>query len=398
MPVFEYTAVTLSGQRVAGVLNGASEQAILGELESRQLVPVAVAEQRARVALRFRRGVGVRALAESYQQLADLLKAGVPLLRGLRLLAARKSRPRLAAVFQEVAQAVADGSELAEAMLKRPDVFPKVHCAMVRAGEKGGFLEAVFARLGQFVGAQAELRAKVIGNLIYPAVLVAFGAVVLGIMFGVFIPMFEPLFDRMRDRLPLITRVVFAASGLVSAYGLLALAGAVALAIAARRALRHPRVARYAAAARTWMPVIGPLVRALAAARFCRMFGTMLGNGIPVIAAMQISREAAGNPLMEEAIEKATESVRSGQPLATPLGESGLFPDDVVEMISVGESANNLDDVLITIAETIERRIDRLLTAATRLIEPLLLLLIAGAVVVVALALILPMTQMRADM
>ncbi len=397
MPAFEYTAVTITGQRVAGVLTGVNEQAVLGELETRQLVPVSVAEQRERRLAR-RRGVSRRALAESYQQLGDLLKAGVPLMRGLRLLGARKSRPRLAAVFQELADAVADGSELAEAMTARPEVFPRVHVAMVRAGEKGGFLEAVFTRLGEFVGAQAELRGKVIGNLIYPAVLVAFGVLVLGVMFGVFIPMFQPLFDRMQDRLPLITKVVFAASGVVSAYGVVVLGLVIAALFAARPLVRRPAVARRMAEVRTWMPVTGPLVRALAAARFCRMFGTMLGNGIPVITAMQISREAAGNPLMEEAIEKATEAVRAGQALAAPLGESGLFPDDVVEMISVGESANNLDEVLITIAGTIERRVDRLLTVAVRLVEPLLLLLIAGVVVMVALALILPMTQMRADM
>lgn len=396
MPAFEYTALTTAGQRVAGVLTGANEQAVLGELESRALVPVSVAEQKER-RVRLRRGVPLRALAENYQQLGDLLKAGVPLLRALRLLGARKSRPRLAAVFQELADAVADGAELGEAMGKRPEVFPKVHGAMVRAGEKGGFLEAVFARLGQFVGAQAELRAKVIGNLIYPAVLVVFGVLILGVMFGFFIPMFRPLFDRMQDRLPLVTKVVFSIGELVSGYGLIVVVIVVLGVIALRRAARRPAVSRRIAEFKTWMPVTGPLVRALAAARFCRMFGTMLANGIPVITAMQIAREASGNVLMEEAIEKATEAVRAGQPLAGPLGESGLFPDDVVEMISVGESANNLDEVLITIAETIERRVDRLLTAAVRLVEPLLLLLIAGVVVVVALALILPMTQMRAN-
>lgn len=397
MPAFAYTALTATGQRVVGVLTGANEQAVLGELESRALVPVTVAVQRERRAA-LRRGVSLRALAESYQQIGDLLKAGVPLLRALRLLGARKSRPRLAAVFQELADAVADGSELAEAMGKRPEVFPRIHCAMVRAGEKGGFLEPVFTRLGQFVGAQAELRSKVIGNLVYPAVLVVFGAGILGLMFGVFIPMFRPLFDRMQGRLPPVTRVVFGISELVSAYGLILLVAVLAGAYGLRHAARRPAVSRRLAEIKTWMPVTGALVRALAAARFCRMFGTMLANGIPVITAMQISREAAGNVLMEEAIEKSTEAVRAGQPLAAPLGESGLFPDDVVEMISVGESANNLDEVLITIAETIERRIDRLLTGAVRLVEPLLLLLIAGVVVVVALALILPMTRMRADM
>lgn len=397
MPTFEYTALTTAGERVGGVLAGVSEQAVLGELESRQLVPVSIAEQKERRPV-VRRTLPARQMALCYQQIGDLLKAGVPLMRALRLLGNRRSRPQVAATFRELADAVAEGTELAEAMSRRPDVFPRIHVAMVRAGEKGGFLEAVFTRLGEFVGAQADMRSKVVGNLIYPAVLVCFGVAILGAMFGIFLPMFRQLFEPMRDRLPWITKVLFAASDLVRGYALVTIALVVVAVVVVRRISHRPAVARRLAVARTWSPVLGPLVRSLAAARFCRMFGTMMANGIPVLTAMQIAKDAAGNVLMEEAIDGATESVRQGQPLARPLGDSGLFPDDVIEMISVGESANNLDEVLLTIADTTERRVDRLLSNAVRLVEPLLLMAIAGIVVVVALALILPMMDMRADM
>jgi general secretion pathway protein F/type IV pilus assembly protein PilC len=160
------------------------------------------------------------------------------------------------------------------------------------------------------------------------------------------------------------------------------------------RQLRRPMVARKITELQTRAPLIGPLTRSLAAARFCRMLGTMLGNGVPMLGAMQIARQAAGNVLMEDAIANASEAVRAGQPLAGPLSESGLFDDDVLEMISVGESANNLGDVLVDIAVTIEQRVDRLLTTLVRLIEPLLLLLIAGVVVLVAVSLILPLTKL----
>jgi general secretion pathway protein F/type IV pilus assembly protein PilC len=146
----------------------------------------------------------------------------------------------------------------------------------------------------------------------------------------------------------------------------------------------------------TQAPIYGPLVRSMAAARFCRMLGTMLGNGIPMLTAMQIARDAAGNLLMEEAIGRASEAVRAGQPLAGPLAESGLFGDEVIEMISVAESANNLDEVLSTIAGTIDDRVDRMLTTAIRLLEPLLIVAIAIVVAVVAAGLILPMTKMNA--
>jgi general secretion pathway protein F len=396
MPVFEYTALDTAGGRTAGVLNGASEQAVLAELESRRLVPVSI---KTRADARARRGarVSARRLGATYLQLADLLRAGVPLLRSLRLLANRKSAPRLAAVFKDLAENVAQGAELSDAMSQHDSVFPRVHIAMVRAGERGGFLEQVMSRLGQFVMGQAELRSKVAGNLVYPVMLVVFGALVLGVIFGVFVPKFRPMFDQIPD-LPLVSKLVFGASTLVGKFGVATLAALVFGALGAWRLSLRPRVRRRLDQARTRMPIVGPLVRSIAAARFCRMLGTMLGNSVPMLTAMQIAREAAGNSLMEEAIEKATEAVRAGQPLAGPLAESGLFADDVLEMITVGESANNLDEILTTIAATIEARVDRMLSAVVRLLEPIMLVAIALVVATVAAGLILPMTRLKAGL
>lgn len=394
MPTFRYSALDGFGRKTAGSIAGASEQAVLAELESRSLVPVSIAEQKDGGGI-VRRGVSSRQLGTTYVQLSDLLTAGVPLLRALRLLGRRRSKPRLAGVFKVLADAVAEGEEMADSMAKRPDVFPKVHIAMVRAGERGGFLEDVLAKLGDFVLREAELKGKIIGNLIYPCVLVSVGSIILGVIFGVFVPMFEESLQGV-ERLPLVSRVVFAASAAVTEYGLATLV-IIGLFIGAWAYIRkRPDVRRAMTILRTRAPVVGPLVRALAAARFCRMLGTMLANGIPMLTAMQIARDAAGNVLLEEAIDAATESVRAGETLAGPLSGSELFGEEVVEMISVAESANNLDSVLVTIAETIERRVDRLLDTAVRLIEPVCLLSIAGIVAIVAAGLILPMLQMQA--
>jgi general secretion pathway protein F/type IV pilus assembly protein PilC len=233
--------------------------------------------------------------------------------------------------------------------------------------------------------------------MVYPAMLVVFGSIVLGVVFGIFVPKFKPMFANIPD-LPMVSKLVFGASTLVARYGLYTLAALVLSAIGLWRLAARPGVRRKLDEARTKLPVIGPLVRSMAAARFCRMLGTMLGNSVPMLTAMQIAREAAGNALMEEAIEKATEAVRAGQPLAGPLGESGLFADDVLEMISVGESANNLDEVLTAIAATIETRVDRMLSAAVRLLEPIMLVAIALVVATVAAGLILPMTRMKAGL
>lgn len=394
MPTFSYTALSASGERITGMLSAASEQAVLAELESRRMTPVSVNPARERSTRRGR--VSARKLGESYVQIGDLLHAGVPLMRSLRLLAGRKSQPRIASVYRDLADAVSEGGELAESMARRPDVFPRIHIAMVKAGEKGGFLEGVFTRLGGFVLSQAELRGRVVGSMIYPVLLVLFGVIILGVVFGVFVPMFKPVFERMTT-LPLPTRLVLGTSDLVAGYGPYTL-GVLALAgVGAWRLSKRADVRRKATEFVTFMPVGGPLVRALAGARFCRLLGTMLENGVPMLQAMAISKEAAGNVLMEEAIDRAIEAVRAGEQLAPPLAASGLFADDIVEMISVGESANNLEKVLLSVAETIEKRIDRLLGIVVRLIEPLMLMAIAGVVVVVALGLLLPMTQIGVE-
>jgi general secretion pathway protein F/type IV pilus assembly protein PilC len=393
---FQYTALNTAGHRVTGALAGANEQAVLAELEARRLTPVSIREESGPASPRRR--VGLRALGESYSQLADLLRAGVPLLRGLKLLAGRKAAPKLSAVYRELSDAVEKGSDLGAAMGNDPGVFPHVHIAMVRAGEKGGFLEDVLDKLGHMVVKQVELRAKVVGNLVYPMVLVAMGLVVGGVIFGVFVPKFRPIFEKMQGGLPWITRAVFAASDALTKYGLVTAVVVGLLAFALWRLMRRPAVRVRIERAQARTPIIGAIVRGVATARLCRLLGAMLANGVPLLAALQIAKDGTGNSLMRAAVEESIESVRAGQPLAPPLAASGLIDDDIAEMIAVGESANNLDDVLAKVSETIETRLDRVLGVAVRLIEPLLLVILAGIVGVVAAALLLPMSKLSGSM
>lgn len=394
MATFEYIAIDADGARTTGVLAGNSEQAVYAELESRRMTPVRLAEQSDRS---VGRSIGTRQLATVYTQMADLLRAGVPLMRAIALLSRQKSQPKLATVFRKIGERVSDGSELATAMAEQPAAFPRIHVAMVRAGEKGGFLEQVFDQLGKFVLAEAELKGKIIGSLVYPSVLVTIGTGVMGVLFIFFVPMFrEKMLSRL-DSVPPVTQFVLALSDLVSNYGpilaILAVVGAVTLWSIRKR----EDVRRKISIVRTKAPVLGPLTRALAAARFCRLLGTMESNGVPLLTAMTIAKDAAGNALMEDAITDAIEAVRAGESLAGPLAASGLFAEDVIEMISVGEAAGNIDTVLINIADTLEGRVDRLLAGAVKLIEPLILVGMALGIGLIAIALILPMTQMTAS-
>jgi general secretion pathway protein F/type IV pilus assembly protein PilC len=394
MPTFAYIARDTTGQRIEGRLAGTSAQAVLAELQSRALAPVRVEE--VREAPRLRRGVSVRHLAAAYRQLADLLRAGVPLMRGLRLLGRGKSNPRLAAVCDKVADAVADGQRLADAMAAHGEIFPSVQVAMVRAGEKGGFLEAVLARMGTFLEHQADLRARVIGSLIYPLVLLTVGTGIVIFALVAFVPRFKDFYARIQ--LPWPTRVLMGLSDLLTHWWLAVIAVTAIVALLVWRLLQDVRVKRALAQWQVKLPAMGPLTRALATGRFARILGTLLENGIPMLQAIAISRDAAGNILLAEAIDRAGEAVRAGETLSKPLAASGLFSEDVIEMISVGESANNLPQVLVTIADTIEKRIDRLLAVFLRLIEPLLLLCMAGAVLFIFVALIVPMMRMSSSL
>lgn len=397
MGQYRYSAFDTGGRRVRGLLDSVSSQAAALELERQGLTPIQVDEQTV-TPRRTGARLPVRRLAMTYQQLSDLLRAGVPLLRALRLVGKQKSSPRVGAVFTKLADEVADGVELSAAMANRPDTFATAHVALVRAGEKAGIMESVLAKLSAMLTAQAELRGKVLGSLIYPGVLAGFGALILIVIFTAFVPRFRPLLARLEGDLPALTSVVFLISDMLGRYIGLTVVLVIALAIGAAMLRRQPKVRQRAAEVQLKLPLVGHLVRTLSAARFCRLLGTLLDNGVPMLGAMQIAREAAGHPVMAAAIDRAIESVRGGGSVTEPLSASGLFDQDVIEMISVAETANNLGEVLVTIADTIDKRVDRLLTTSVRLLEPLLLVVIALAVVVVAAALLLPMAELSSGL
>ncbi len=389
MPAFAFEARDAQGARVRGTVDAATQAAALADLQARGLAPVRVQE---REAPRGRTRISGRAVSASYRQVGDLLRAGVPLLRALRLLGRGKANPRLAAVWNQVADAVQDGERLADAMAAHPRVFASVHVAMVRAGERGGFLDEVFARLAAFLEGQAEMRSKVVGNMIYPVILLVVGAGIVLAALVFFVPRFKKF--QARGGLPATTEALMWVSDLLIERWPLLLALAGAAVAGAWWVWHRPALRRRVADWQLRVPVWGGLVRAVCVARFTRVLGTLLANGIPLIAAMQISRDAAGHPALEEAVDRAMEAVRAGEPLAVPLGQSGFFEEDVSEMVAVGESANNLASVLGGIADTLEKRVDRAIGVAVKLMEPALLLFLAAVVLGIFLALVLPMLQL----
>lgn len=386
---FHYTARTANGERVTGVVQAETEAAALRILESRTLFPVSVEAEASEGALaRGSRRIPARDLGVFYGQLADLLGSGVPLLRALVSLVRASVSKRQRELIRDVHDAVERGSSLTDAMREHPGVFPTLHVAMVQAGERASFLEEVLHNLSSFVERIDDLRGQVRGALIYPALLSALGAVIMVAALIFFVPRFEPLLERVEKPLP--TVVVFAASDLLRESWLALIIGAGVVLAAGAAVLRSERTRTALEAVRLKIPVVGSALRMVAIARFCRILGTMLANGVPMLQALAISRDATGSRLLSTRIEEATENVRAGEPLATPLGRGGFMPPQVLAMIAVAEESNRLESVLVHIADTVERRTTRQVDQAVRLIEPVVLCVVAVAIGFLALGLLLP--------
>jgi general secretion pathway protein F/type IV pilus assembly protein PilC len=255
----------------------------------------------------------------------------------------------------------------------------------------------VLARLASLLEQQADLRGRVIGNLMYPAVLLLVGVAVVVASLVFFVPKFQDFFDKLPS-LPFATRILLGASELFTGHAYLIVALALAIGGAAAWLFRKPAFRYWLAATLMRAPMLGPLFASIAVARFARMLGTLLENGIPMLQAIDIARDSAGNPVLSRALDRASEAVRQGEQLSRPLAESGLFADDVIEIIAVGESANTLPSVLVRLADTLEARIDRTLAMLLRLMEPAMLLFIALVVMFIFLALVVPMMQLSSQL
>jgi general secretion pathway protein F/type IV pilus assembly protein PilC len=397
MPDFVYTAREMSGREVSGLLSAGSEQEAVNSLTGKSLFPTRIAL--AETAERQKRAVGKRVaskhLAIVYAQLGDLLKSGVPLLRSLEILEQQSSRPTLTAVLQDVRQQVAEGSRLADAMRHHPNAFNELALSMVRAGEEGGFLEDALQRIALFTEHQEDLKGRVVGAMAYPAFLMSACILIVTLMMIFLVPQFAPIFERMQEQggLPLPTVMLLAISDFIKSYGiwaLIGLAGGVYWLIkyfqtdTGRMAIDKVRLK---------VKGLGPIVRNLAISRFCRILGTLLKNGVPILQSLRIAKDATGNKVLSEAIGVAAENISAGKSLARPLAASGHFPREVVEMITVGEEANNLEQVLLNIADNIEKRTYRDLDLAVKLLEPLMLLVMGMLILFVMVALLLPVFQ-----
>lgn len=396
MPDFAYIARNLTGQRIEGTLAAGSERDALAQLATRDLFPVKVSVEKQATPAGELIKVPSRVVAPVYAQLAALLRSGVPLLRSLQVLSEQTSQPKLKAVLNDVRSRVEEGATLSDAMAHNPKAFDELSVSIVRAGGEGGFMEDALERVAAFTEQQGELKSRVTGALAYPVMLSVIGAAIVTGLLVFVVPNFKDLFANLerQGNLPGVTIGLLAFSTFLKSYGLLLLVGLIGLFFALKRHFSTNEGRKQLDRLRIKAPLAGNIYLSLAVARFCRVLGTLLHGGVPIVRSLEISADSTGNKVLMESVQNAAENITAGESLAEPLGESGHFPRDVVEMIAVAEQSNSLETVLTQIADTLERQTWRKLDLTVRLLEPLLLVVLAIIVLLVVMALLLPVLKM----
>ena len=411
MPVFQYKAVAASGAIAEGQLEAAGRPEAFQKMAGLGLRPINLSEQAGATAAKPAAAspsmeglpfgarstrVSARMLENFTRLLSSLLAAGVPLSRAMVILFKEATAPAAKAKWKELHDFVIDGMSLADAMAKSPKVFPRVYVAMVQAGEMGGFLDLVLAQIADFQAREKEMRSKVTTAMLYPTILLVLALGVVVFLLTFFIPKFQTIFSGFGKSLPVATQIVVGASHAVRSYGLFVLAGVVLIGFLVRNWFASEK------GRRTWeglilrAPLVGPLVAQFAMARFCRMLGTLLGAGVPLVQGLNVARKSIGNQVLVDAVSNSIERVQEGAQLGASLSDCrGLFPGSVLEMIAVAEESGKLDVELVRIANVTESDLDRELKTAVAFAEPLMLFLIAGFIGTIFISMVLPIFTMQ---
>ena len=400
MPDFKYKAKNRAGKDVVGTMTANTRKEVLERLSAQRLCPVSVEDAHKNdinVGKWFKKRPPVTAVADFLTQLGELLENGVPVLSAFQALGKQTPNPALREVVVDIGEQVADGQSVEAAFAAHSRVFDDLTLSVIRAGSEGAFLEAALKRTSKFLEDQAEIKARVKSAMIYPTVLATVGVIVVSVLLIAFVPKFEPMFESVAESgksLPLATIWLLAFRDFCGKYGLYVLGALFALFVWAKIQARTKAGRRFLDKWKLKLPIFGPVAQASAVSKLCRVLGTLLQNGVPILRALEISSRSTGNALLQDAVENAVDAVSSGEPLAKPLQESKLIPPQAMTMISVAEESNTLEKVLLNLADSLERQLSKKIDVMVRLLEPMMLLLLAGAVFYIILALLMPVFQM----
>ena len=404
MPSFRYTAITPAGETATGLMEAPSEQAVIDILRRQGSLPMR-AEPADRspgflaslLGAEFGRGrrLSGQDLAELTRELAVMLGAGQDLDRALRFLVDTAVKKHVRAILTQIRDAVRDGSPFAAALQQHPASFPNLYIGLVRAGEAGGMLADTLNRLADLLEKQRALRSSVVSSLIYPIILLVAGIGSIVLLLTQVLPQFVPMFEQAGASLPRPTQIVIALGNAVSNYGLYVAIAAFVLFVAGQQALARPGPRLWWDRTLLRLPVFGTLSREVLAARFSRTLGTLLQNGVPLVAALGIVADVIGNTAATAAVRTATESAKGGAGLSRPLQQSGIFPIRTVYLLRLGEETAQLGGMSLRAAEIHEEQSRLGIQRMTALLVPVLILTMGVAVAGIVSSLLLAMLSLN---
>ena len=408
MPVYTYRGANAAGRSLRGFVDAENLRAARARLRRDGVFVTELAESTAAGAKAERASPGSFSLASlrrvsqmdvalATRQLATLVGAGIPLVEALAALGQQCENPRLKSVVGQVRDRVNQGSSLADAMANTGP-FSDLYVGMVRAGETGGALETVLARLAEYLESQVRLRNKVGSILIYPAVMFGFALVVVAALVVFVLPQIAELLKSLNQPLPVYTRIIISGSHFARQWWWALLAGAVAFGFGFRAVVRTPPGRAWYDRTRLRLPVVGRVSRTLAISRFTRTLSTLLAGGIPIVRALETAKHVANNVVIGGAVDAAKDAITGGASLAKPLRASGQFPPLVTHMVEVGEASGELEAMLGKVADTYDEQVETTMTRLTALLEPLLILLMVGIVMVIISATLVPLLQITSSL
>ncbi len=398
---FIYKAKDPSGKIVEGEMEASDKRIIADRLRNKRMIILNISEKK-ESALKdllgkinpFKPKVKPKEIVIFSRQLATLVGAGVPIVQGLSILTEQIESPHFKNIVNKVKEDIESGSAIAEALGKHPDAFGELFINLVKAGELGGILDVILERLADYAESSSDLKGKVKGALVYPAVVstVAVGVTVFLLIF--IIPTFGAVFMEFGKELPLPTQVLLDLSDILQKYIIFIIAGLIVLAVGLRQFYKTDTGSKKIDKIILKLPIFGALLRKVAIAKFTRTFGTLVKSGVPILEALDTVAHTSGNRVIEGAVLAAKEAIREGEKIADPLGKSGVFPPMVMQMISVGEETGNLDTMLSKIADFYDAEVNVAVEGLTSMIEPLIIVFMGVVIGAIVIAMFMPIFNM----
>lgn len=401
MTAYAYVARTTQGKIKKGSVDAATEGDARLILRKMQLMPMTVKQKKADILAKvelFQPRIKAKDVVVLTRQFSTMIDAGLPVVQCLEILSDQQEKKNFKKILQTIKEDVEGGSTLTDALAKFPKVFSSLYSSLVAAGEAGGVLDTILNRLASYMEKIMGLKSKIKSALVYPSVIVAVAILVMSVILIFVIPVFDKMYTSMGASLPLPTQMVVNLSHFVKDNVLLVAIGLGGLAFLLRYFYKTDLGERLFDSLVLKAPVFGPLIRKVAVAKFTRTLSTMLSSGVPILEGLDIVASTAGNRTVETAIRKSKKSISEGKTIAEPLAESGVFPNMVLQMISVGEATGELDSMLSKIADFYDEEVDNAVATLTSLIEPLMMVFLGGTIGGLVIAMYLPIFQMAAVM